>query len=593
MQIDNLNPSGFLDDILVTNNNTLYSSLASVYRPIKNITLKSQTYLSYNKFSQDIFRQTFYYTPQAFFSIIQDQTLLQRINSISQQLTLNGLATSKDQFVAVANIHHLGRKTDGKGNFIMVPYEELMKFKDGQLNTKLSYTHINNDSSYFSASVKFTLGRLPGDYTITPSQFDSILIDQSGFKNIGQKELQSISELFTTINYHKKIKFHHFNIATQLTHSKWSLFSAFKKVNTQDSSIHQSTASNDFSFREKEFYISVNDSWQLTRKLQLKGQFKIGNTYYSVLQQKPFENKISLQRLLFLPTFSVSLQASKYNRISLNFNTLTESPYITQLVPGILITNYSTIQHGFDSLQIRKTHNVYLFFSHFDLLNKGLLFYSSIGHTVKPLMLLPNVFPNNNYTFKKFEPVNLNANINTLNFKLEKLISSFISKTSMELNYVSGKSYGLIQSRLSALNMTSVKSGVAIHGKVSGIHFKLKVNYSSFKQGVKGRFMESNSFNMLDIGTDFFYKITKRMFLELDSRVFLFYPPSQPVSHMYKGNSRIFFRNEKGNLEIGLTIINIFNQKSFISSQIQPFQTTNSEFRLMERNALLSFQWKF
>ena len=383
-------------------NNSMHGLINYYFRPNKKLIIKGATNILNDTYSQRININNTILTISQPILQIQETDIFKKNTYVSQTLSGNYIFNGKNQVTAVIKFQNFRLNSLDSGLINNKSYKEGLTGSNNQFNYKFTYNYIFTTNSILTFVFQHKKNSIPNKYYLKPSNYDTLFNPSTLYQFNEQNESQTFSKFYSSLSFVKKnmrnslfINLFVFNNTTLLS----NILSVYNSADNKHKINPDST--NDLRLQENQLSVKIQDTWKYNSQLS----FSLGSGFS--LQAHEIINKEinsviqSVKKFSVLPEISAIFELKKLNRISLTYHMQSSAPALRYLANGYILTNYTGIYKGFDTLQIAPSTSLQFSFSHLDILNKGLLLFAGIHYLRSPLFLLPDQYFYSDYTFSQ------------------------------------------------------------------------------------------------------------------------------------------------------------------------------------------------
>lgn len=469
-------------------------------------------------------------------------------------------------------LHFEGYWNDGKGQMTANNNPVRQKLKDHyfSLSNDLSgiFT-INKHLLRFNSSL--TISETPENLTIYPGQFEELLHEGNPYDDVQQEV--SLKKLHTNNSTGFTKRIGRFSIS-----SKVGFDLEYQKLKTnlfvEDELVDQPEFYNNFHWLKNQFFITPKTefnkgNWRWTIRLPV---------YYYILslEDKPRAEKQTQNRFYAAPqlTFRHTYNSKWYMNGSLGHNTSLGG--IQQLYPSYILQDYHNINRRVSEVPKTSSNHFSIGIYHKNVLDAifGNLSYSFMQSN-RNLMGETTILPEGALELGSVKKRNTSLN-HRLSGEVHKIFSAIRTNVKLNADYRFSRSQFLLNSELAK-----------VHAQGPGISGKVETKFTDgLKLTYNGRF--SLSMNKLENQhkqktynqsheTDLEINLSENSTLTAATQYFRNYLASGNISSFF---ADLNYRYTLDSVDFELSYSNIFNNKTYQTSQVSEFQTVENYYVL-------------
>lgn len=588
-----------ISDILVNSGivNAIYrnrsiSSTANILlRPIKELSVRGQLNITYDKYGQRMDRVTDYFIDQQAARIIQNKDVLQKLQKISGLLSFNYLLNSQNQFVLTLKAYNF-QDNGNAVNFLTgaVPFEELLKRKENQYAGKFIYNRLFSGTAAFSVNLQYQRGRMPGDYFTLPGAFKDFF-RPGNYSGFNQDEIQKFYTTSGQMTYIKRINKHVLTIG----------LNARQVVKQLGNSISLNTASNEPVFigidsvsnvknQLNSISLLLQDAWTINKKLTTT--FSAGILGYRNrlldLNSSPGERK-EIKDIRLLPGINTEYKFSGKSRLSFSYSLVNQFTDLQFAFGGFWVNNLTSVYRGLDSLQMNLSQTARLSYFYTNLLEKRLLFFSNILYVKTPLFYLTEIRPYQDFIYFQSVPVDRTIDTWILSLSVQKLSDDYHTKISPLINLSKGNNYRVIQGKEEKIRFRQVQLGLDFSKDFKKLQVKSHLLYSIKQQKVT----EERTNRYFESLVKLNWKHSNQFFTDIEVQYSYLKPSDQRQVDWWTTGVKFLYRTKNGKWDIGLHGTNLLNQYSYSETILTAINSSTTSYRLFPRILMGYVRYRF
>jgi hypothetical protein len=578
-------------------NNSLVSTTRYYLKPAKKFIIKGITdYTSDSYFQSGSVHKTIFLYPGDDKIIQRQRQEVRKKNAVfSNSVFFNYLINERNQLALLIKRNAERSVHSGYGSLQNQLYDERINGNSGQWGGKLVFNHKWAPASALSINIQYQKNPTPLFYRLSPPPFDTFFYKNKNYRLLCQQEHQDFSLLQPGVSYLHKSNRHNLEFALSGARRSTGLNNT---IIFFDSASHSQTLDPDSTANIRvlndEIKARAKDILTLNKKLILTVSPELVFLNFRVLNRM-VRSDSATGTFRLLPNLSLDLQLSNADRLSISFTSQNVIPSIKNYASGFFINDLTNVTRGANTLFYGVSHSSNIIFSHIDLTDRQILFFTGIIFQKAPLLYLSNQFPNKIFTLSDFTHSRRQMSTGSAFFRLEKYLPGMNIKFSpaVHLNY--GNTYALLQSQEFNTRFAQIKLGTEFSARLHNITLKSRVNFiltTNSNSLAKGDHLKNNM-KRLECDFQLSWKIRHGVFFDLDVQKDAAWPPGQKAINFLLPNARVLVNSKNENWQWSLRCNNMFNRDYFSYSFLSPTQSSEVSFRVLPVFLLTGLQYKF
>lgn len=587
--------SGYAKNSPVYRNNSLLSTANFHFKPFKGLIIKGSIgYIKDDYRQSGAFTRTIFLYPSTERIVQEQEKAIRKKNKLlNHYVFINYLINKHNQVAFVLKGENKNLLHKAYGSIQSTSFDELIDGRNTKWSGKLVYNHHFRKTSALTWNLQYKKNKLPLAYELSPSVYDTLFGKSDSYQHLEQQEIQRVASTQTSIGYLKKYKRNLFDITFSGTSSSLKLLN---RIDFYNVSLGERTVSgdstNNINLLHQEISGKAKNVLTVSSALNLTLGFDLLWVHYQLKHKHGFYVP-GVEKLKFLSSFSANYQLSPFDRLVVSYNSQNVLPPVRNTASGYFISGSAAVLKGNDTIQAGTAHTAQLIYSHINLADQRLLFFSGITFQRTPILHLSNQFPNRDFTFSAYETSHQQMDLFSFFIRMEKFLPGMRLKFTPMVNLSKGNTFTLIQSRKSPTHFTQIKVGTdftANLGKFalgSGITYTLSSDLVSSKSALKNKAKRVEGY------ADLNWKFHPKMYLDMEVKKDIVYPPNQQSVHFLLANAQVARQSKNEKWKWGLKCNNLFNQQFYSYSVVSTNQATFASYQLLPRFLLATLQYKF
>jgi len=429
---------------------------------------------------------------------------------------------------------------------------------------------------------------------VTPIAKDSNINLQNNYDFIEESVPSNKMNMFSFgANYSKRINSGLLKVSISLEKSKQQFVSSLNGYLSNQLPITIDSFQNNIKSNQNKAAANFSYSLQMGDQINLIGEMQL---LRQSLELDDFQNikKNATTNIFLLPTFTISFKTSDESKLNLSASSSASSAELKKILPEYVFINNTNVQKGnMGNLEQLPSILFSLNYNYFDLTKRKIIFVSGLIYNQKKNLVTSNIMSAQNFVKSNYVYFPNSDYITLLFSKIEKLIPHLKSRLIVNLSGYNRSGLSFYQNSKFNNHLYGYSGEVQfIYNNSPRTSFDIKTMLNSNISQTDG--LSQNSIHSREFILNFTFntQLGKRFFINLNG-LYTYSNSDLSNNKFFLANTSVNFKPKIKNINLGLKIQNIFNNKAYSIFRPTAFGYDLNSFSVVNRLLLLNFTYSF
>lgn len=585
--------SAFLNKKLFYANRLGFLSANYKFKFTKKLFFKGSTTFAQDQYSQQLNTSSTYFMRSQIITVNQAEKISKKLGFVNTVMAVNYLIDKRNQMVFV--LKSMNKNFHNSENCILenVLYKGLQTGKSRRFGSKITYNYLMKKAGAITFETIYQRNSSPASFQLAPPGYDSFFYNGTNYDLLQQEDLQLYNSWETSLKSVKKNKSQSFLVELRGRVISARLANAIE-ASTPFLLFHvQPDSVNNIQMKQNDFVVKLEDVWKLSKSISVTLMSELIFTKLKAKETIGLWAYEPVTNWRLLPGINADFHLSPKKFVSFSLSHQQLIPSLQNIANGYVINGLRNIGKGDSQLHTGVSRSVLVTFSHIDLIDKGVVFFSSISYNQVPLLYLGDMAPNRQYAITRQVSTQRTMSFFSVTSRFDKFLYASKTKITPQFSLFCGSTYSRVQQQEIPTNFTTVNAGLNFATTVRNFRFMSAVNYFATSHRYLAGLINRTSTKRIESSVDISYKFRSRLLAEIKLKDDLLFPPQHGAIHWIHANAKINLYSKNEKWEWGIACRNILNQNSYSYSIVSQQQLFLAQYRLFPRLFLASVKIKF